>query len=90
MQKRKKSRVDWNAVGAAESFGALAVSRRAKNRGARMNRSGLTTAQMQVLEDSASHLVNALKRAKRPLLTRKLRLELRETGKKDFVAIQLL
>ncbi len=88
MQKEKVNPIDWDAVAEAERFGALAVSRRSKNRGARMTASGLTTAQLRVVEDSASYLVRTLKRVKRPLRIGRTRLELRGQGKKEFVAIQ--
>lgn len=90
MEKNKPDLIDLDAVAEAERFGALAISRHAKNRGARMTASGLTTAQLRVVGDSASYLVRTLKRIKRPLRIGRTRLTLRGQGKKEFVAIQSL
>ncbi len=82
--------IDWDKVAEAEEFGAMAVSRRARNRGARMTKYGLTTAQLKVVEDSASRLVATLRRVKKPLQIGKTRFELSEQGKREIVAIQHL
>lgn len=82
MQKDKLNSIDWDAAAEAERFGALAISRRSKNRGAKMTKYGLTTAQLRVCRESASHLVHILKRVKQPLHIGKTILELTEQGKK--------
>ena len=88
MPKNKLKSIDWDAAADAEAVGALAVSRSAKNRGAKMTKYGLTTAQLRVLKDSASRLVHVLKRVNQPLHIGKTILELTARGKKEIVAIR--
>ena len=90
MQKEKLNSIDWDAAAEAECFGALAISRRSKNRGAKMTKYGLTTAQLAVCVKSASNLVHILKRVKQPLHSGKTIFELTAQGKKEIVAIQCL
>jgi len=87
MPKNKLGPIDWEAAADAEAAGALAVSRYAKHRNAKMTKCGLTTAQLQVLKESASHLVHVLRRVKQPLHIGKIILELSARGKKEIVAI---
>lgn len=90
MARKPSAPIDWDEVAEAEKFGALAVSRRARNRGARMTKYGLTTAQLRVVGESASRLVATLRRVKKPLRIGKTRLELSKQGKREIVAIQHL
>ncbi len=53
-----------------------------------MTKYGLTTAQLAVCMESASHLVHILKRVRQPLHIGKTILELSERGNKEIVAIQ--
>lgn len=88
MQNRKLNPVDLDAAAEAERFGVLAVSRRSKNRGAKMTKYGLTTAQLRAVVESASHLVCVLKRIKIPLHVGKATLELSERGGTEIVEMQ--
>lgn len=88
VENQKVKAIDWDAVAEAETVGALAVSRRAKHRRAKMTTSGLTTAQLRVLRDSASQLVVVLRRFKKPLRIGNAVFELSEHGKKEVVEIQ--
>ncbi len=88
MQNTKLNPIDLDAAAEAERFGALAVSRRSKNRGAKMTKYGLTTAQLRVLVESASHLIYVLKRIKKPLHVGKTTLEFSERGNTEIVEIQ--
>jgi hypothetical protein len=87
MLNTKLNLIDLDAAAEAERFGALAVSRRSKNRGAKMTKYGLTTAQLRVLIDSASNLVYVLKRVKK-VHVGKMILELSERGNTEIVEIQ--
>ena len=65
MQNTKLTLEDLDAVGEAERFGALAISRNPKHRGAKMLKCGLTTAQARVLVESATSIFEQLKRVKK-------------------------
>jgi hypothetical protein len=94
MQNTKLSLEDLDAVAEAERFGALAISRSSRNRGAKMTKYGLTTAQLRVLKDSASNLVYALKgvkglnAGKKKVHVGKMILELTERGNTEIVEIR--
>lgn len=83
-----KVKIDLDAAAEAESFGALAINRREKNRGARLTKYGLTTAQLRVLRDSAANMVYLLKRAQQPVHVGKATFRLSERGDKEIVSIQ--
>ena len=57
--------IDLDAVGEAERFGALAISRNPKHRGAKMLKCGLTTDQVRVLVESATNIFDLLKRVRK-------------------------
>lgn len=65
VQNAKLNPIDLDAAAEAERFGALAVSRHSKNNRAKMTKNGLTTAQRRALINSASDLVNIMKRVKK-------------------------
>jgi hypothetical protein len=87
MQKIKSHPIDWDAAAEAERFGALAVSRRKRNRRAKMAKDGLTTAQKAVCMESVVNLVSLLKRLNKPLHLGKTTLELSQRGAETTVAI---
>jgi|GEM_PF-4453244 len=84
MQNTNLNPIDLDAAAEAERFGALAVSRRSKNRGAKLTKKGLTTAQLRVLVDSASYIFGVLKRV-RKVHVGKTTLEFSERGNKEIV-----
>lgn len=88
MSNTKLNPIDLDAAAEAERFGALAVSRRSKNRRAKMTKYGLTTAQLRVVIESASHLIYVLKRIKKPLHVGKTTLALSERGDTEIVEMQ--
>ncbi len=83
MNKNKVSSIDLDAVAEAERFGALAVGRIRKNRGARMTPSGKTTAQLRVIFSSAQRLFAALRQvaSEQPLHIGRATLRLKQHGR---------
>ncbi len=86
-QKAKLNPIDLDAAAEAERFGALAISRRSKFRGAKMTKCGLTTAQVRVLVDSASNIFSVLKRVKK-VRAGKTTLAFSEHGDREIVEMR--
>lgn len=90
MTEKQTRELDFDAIADAEVGGALAVSRSAKNRGARMTKYGLTTAQLRVVVEYAHRLLVIFRQAgaKKVLHIGKATLRLREHGREEILAMR--